>query len=275
MKYVAAGVVAAFVVAVLAMPRRLSPHPIDPVSGPAVAVVTLNMAKEPDPAVVLHDLASVPRLRDADIFLLQEVSNREGQPSVAEQVAKRLGYQTAFSPAAPGVYDQGLAVISRYPLSGVHVQRLKYCDLRYRCRTRFALRVEAATPFGGLRLWNVHLDTRINAGERLEQLAPVIDDAAKTAGPRLIGGDFNTNDFYWLGNVAPFPAGPSHGGAVRRAMEQHGFNTPLADSVTTFPVMNRHLDWIFLNQADALGSSVEPVAFSDHHAVWMRIRLSR
>lgn len=126
-----------------------------------------------------------------------------------------------------------------------------------------------------MRVWNVHLDTRINPQERLAQLQPVIDEVARHAGPRLIGGDFNTNDFYWFGNVLPLPWGPPHGPALRGAVRRHGFETPLPDGLNTFPPLRRHLDWIFLSELESLEASVEPVPFSDHNAIWVRAQLEQ
>ncbi|MCU1325534.1 MAG: endonuclease/exonuclease/phosphatase family protein [Bryobacterales bacterium] len=129
------------------------------------------------------------------------------------------------------------------------------------------------TPWGDLRVWNVHLDTRINLGERLDQLQPVIDEAAGYSCPRLIGGDFNTNDLYWFGNVLPLPFGPAHGTAVRSAMRTKGFETPLPAGLDTFKPFRRQLDWIYLNGLTSVAASVEPARFSDHNAVWVHARL--
>jgi endonuclease/exonuclease/phosphatase family metal-dependent hydrolase len=266
--------VAAVVVATEAGSRAL-PHETGQSPAPdcTLTAVSLNMAREGDAEKVLKDINASGRLRTADILLMQEVLHKDGQPSVAEQIAKRLGYSSTFSPAAPGVFDQGLAIVSRYPLRNVRIQRLKYCELRFHCRSRFAVSAAVETPWGGVRVWNAHLDTRVNAAERVEQLQPVIDEAAKHDGPVLIGGDFNTNEFRWLGNVVPLPGGPGHGIAIRYAMESRGFKTPFADGVVTFPLMRRHLDWIFVRGLRPLGSSVEPAPFSDHHAIWTRVAL--
>lgn len=91
-------------------------------------------------------------------------------------MARRLGYFEAFAAAASDIHDQGLAVVSRYPICDVQIRRLKTCDLGSRSRTRFALAATVRTPWGDLRLWIVHLDTRINAAERVEQLQPVIEE---------------------------------------------------------------------------------------------------
>lgn len=252
---------------------RAESAPDGPAPDRTLAAVSLNMAREADPGKVLKDIKASGRLRTADILLMQEVAHKDGQPSVAQQVAKELGYTATFSPAAPGVFDQGLAIVSRYPLRNVRQKRLKLCDLRFHCRTRFAVSADIESPWGPVRVWNAHLDTRINAAERVEQLQPVIDEAAKQDGPVLIGGDFNTNEFRWVGNVVPVPGGPGHGSAIRRAMESRGFTTPFADGAVTFPVMRRHLDWIFVRGLRPLGSSVEPAPFSDHHAIWTRLAL--
>lgn len=244
-----------------------------PNPGRSIDAVSLNLARETNPGRILDALHGTPRLRSADVFLLQEVFQEDGKPSVAEETARKLGYYVSFAPAAPGVYDQGLALISRYPLDDVRITRLKRCDLGSRTRNRFAIVATVQTPWGGLRVWNAHLDTRINAGERLEQLQPVIDDASQHSGPGLIGGDFNTNDMYWLRNTFPLPGGPPHGVAIRSAMRQHGFETPFPDSLSTYPALRRHLDWIYVRDLDAVETSVEPAAFSDHNAIWVRLGL--
>lgn len=257
----------------VASSKRVSTNPTEVVLPRTLSVVSLNMAKESDPQKVLSAIRNAPRLRDADVYLLQEVRHTEGVSNVAEEVAMKLGRRVSFAPAAAGVHDQGLAIISRYPIANPRIKRLKACDLRFRSRNRFALVADVRTPWGDLRVWNVHLDTRINYQDRLDQLKPVIDDASRHSGPRVIGGDFNTNDWYWLGNVLPLPLGPAHGTALRSVMKRHGFQTPLPSGLDTFPSLRRHLDWIFLGELKSLAASVEPAPFSDHNAVWVRVGL--
>ena len=246
-----------------------SPHPVPDRS---VSAASLNLAKETNADNVMRAISNAPRLRDTDLFLFQEVANEGSNSSVAEEVARRLGYFAVFE-AAPSAYDQGLAVVTRYPVSDVQIRPLKACDLRFRSRNRFALRAIVQTPWSDLRVWNIHLDTRINAEERLDQLRPVIDEASHYAGPQLIGGDFNTNELYWLRNVVPVPGGPSHGARIRSAMKEHGFETPFSGTLNTFPALGRHLDWIFVRDLSPLETSVEFVPFSDHNAIWVRFRL--
>jgi endonuclease/exonuclease/phosphatase family metal-dependent hydrolase len=239
----------------------------------ALSVVSLNLARESDPATVLHSIQATPRLRDADVFLFQEVVGEDGEPSVAERVAARLGYFAAFSPEASGVRDRGLAVISRFPMTEPSMHRLKAYDLRFHSRQRFAISTTLRTPEGDIRVWNTHLDTRLNPGQRLEQLDPVIQDAARYSGPRMVGGDLNTNTFYWAWNVLPLPQGGAQGSTIRHAMERHGFRTPFG-RVVTHPGFSQQLDWVFLNGLEPVGSSVEPVSFSDHDALWTSLRVT-
>ncbi len=247
--------------------------PFQPASDRVISAVSLNLAKETDSNTVVGAIRNVSRLRDADLFLFQEVANEKSNLSVAEKVACGLGYFVVFEQAAPRVYDQGLAVVSRYALDDVNIKRLKTCDLHFRCRSRFAIAAAVRTPWRDLRVWNAHLDTRINTEERVEQLQPVIDEAARYTGPRLIGGDFNTNELYWWRNMIPLPTGSSHGTAIRKAMKQHGFETPFSGALNTFPALRRQLDWIFVCDLIPLEASVEFVPFSDHNAIWMRFRL--
>jgi endonuclease/exonuclease/phosphatase family metal-dependent hydrolase len=256
------------------------PGPIPPGSelsarARTLSIVSLNMARETDAGKVVRAFRSVPRLHGADLFLLQEVVNTGEKANIAGEVARRLGYFAAFAAAAPGVHDQGLSVVSRYPVCDVQIRRLKRYDLGSRSRSRFALSAVVRTTGGDVRICNAHLDTRINAAERVEQLQPVIEEAARNTGPQVIGGDFNTNDVYWLRNRVPVPGGRSHGLAIRHAMEQHGFGTPFANALNTFPALRRHLDWIFLRGLRVLAASVEPCAFSDHRAIWALLSLEQ
>lgn len=255
------------------LPNPIPANPRPRTMDRSFTAVSLNIAKVANPNEVVEAIRRAPRLRESDLFLFQEVRHEQGKPSVAEDAARMLGYSTGFAPVAADIYDQGLAIVSRYPIDDVRITNLKLYDLRFRSRNRIAMAATVRTPWGDLRVWNVHLDTRINHGERLDQLQSVIDDAATSSGPRLIGGDFNTNDLYWLGNVMPLPFGPAHGPAVRVAMRNKGFESPLPTGLDTFKTFRRHLDWIYLNGLDAVAASVEPAPFSDHNAVWVHARM--
>ena len=260
-----------------AVMRRSPARQVDPViSGPGLSVVTLNMAKSTEIDRILREFQGISALKDADILLLQEVKqDQNARQCAAELLAARLGLHVTYSPATTGVTDQGLAILSRYPLSDVHVQPLKRFDLRYRSRTRIALAATADSPWGPVRIFNAHLDTRLNSAQRLEQLEPVLQASGEVQGPLIIGGDFNSNGFYWLQHVLPLPALRSQAHYVHDHMTGIGFSTSIPPGETTFDYLGMHLDWIWLRGLESKMSRVYPLDFSDHHAVWTRVEFPK
>jgi len=240
-----------------------------------ISITSLNLDHEANFHKVRRAFEAAPRLRNADVILLQEVAHVEGGLSIANRLASWLNYSVAFSPEGPRVYDRGLAVVSKFPIEDSSVKWLTPYNLHFKTRHRFALAVKLRVPAGELRIWNAHLDSRINPEQRLGQLQPVMDDAAKLTGLRLIGGDFNTNDFYWIDHVLPIPHGGGYRSAVRRAMAKLGFETPFEDRLVTLPIARQHLDWLFVNGLEPLSSGAESIPFSDHHAIWAAFRVVR
>jgi endonuclease/exonuclease/phosphatase family metal-dependent hydrolase len=240
-------------------------------AGPGLTIVTLNMAKETSADRILREWTAAPRLREADIFLLQEIKEQPGTQCIANRLGAALGLHVAYSGEAPGVADRGLAILSRFPLREVRTRALNHFDLRFHSRTRFALSATADTPWGPVRLDDVHLDTRLNARDRLAQLEPVVRDSARFAARRIVAGDFNSNPFYWIEHIVPLPALPSQAVAVEAFMKKQGFATAISESETTFDYLGMHLDWIWMAGLRSTESQVLPLDFSDHHAVWTRV----
>jgi endonuclease/exonuclease/phosphatase family metal-dependent hydrolase len=240
-------------------------------SRPGISVVTLNMAKETGVDRILSEFRDVPALSGADVLLLQEVKQDANQKQcAAEQLAASLGLHVTYSPAGPGITDQGLAILSRFPLRDVKVRTLKAYDLGFHSRSRFALEATADTPMGDVRIFNAHLDTRLNTEDRLAQLEAVVRDSQGFHGRTIVGGDFNSNRFYWLGHVLPIPARPQARG-VDDYMTRLGFRTPLPVAATTFDYLGMHLDWVWLGGLQPGPFRIYPLEFSDHHAVWTRV----
>jgi endonuclease/exonuclease/phosphatase family metal-dependent hydrolase len=241
-------------------------------AGAGISVVSLNLAKETGLGRMLRELRATPALRDADILMFQEVKEEPvGRECAAARVASELGLHVAWAPAAPDVNDRGLAILSRHPLRDVQVHRLKEYNLRFRSRVRFALAATADMPRGPVRVYNAHLDTRLNSAERLEQLAGVVAASMAFNGPRIIGGDFNTNPFYWIGRVLPFPLTRPQGRGVEDYMSRHGFRNGLVTARSTYDYLGMQLDWIWVRGLEVRASRVYPVEFSDHHAIWTHV----
>lgn len=243
-----------------------APHAL---RGKSLTVVSLNMAKETRVDEIVRQLDQYPALRDADIFLMQEVTKiKSSEPSVAEEVAKRWNRKVVFASPDALPTTLGLAILSRSPLRETLVQPLRKNNLVFRTRPRIALSATVDSPFGPLRVVDAHLDTRINPQLRAEQLEPVIREAERFSGAAVVGGDFNTNDMVWFAAVLPMPAPGRQARAMRKMMTSHGFNTPFGGATgATFDHFGMQLDWIYTNRLRAVSASVQPVEFSDHHAI--------
>ncbi len=82
-------------------------------------VVSFNMAGETHFDKVMRDFDKASELRDADLFLLQEVAGApDSTRSIAKDLAGKLHMQYLFRPADPigGGQMKGLAILSRYPM---------------------------------------------------------------------------------------------------------------------------------------------------------------
>jgi endonuclease/exonuclease/phosphatase family metal-dependent hydrolase len=244
-------------------------------NGP-LTVASLNMAAEGRVTDILAAWKDARSVGGADVLLLQEVRQSNGdRETLTAALSRELGLSFAYA-AADRLDDgktQGLAILSRYPLTQVSVLPLKYFRLRFRSRCRIALTAMVETAAGPIRLVNVHLDSRINSGNRLTQLTPVLEDAKRFEGPQVIGGDLNTMNVLWLRTMWPFPQLQRQASAILDAFAAIGFRTPLTDTPPTLRFLGLpfRLDWLFLKGLKPLRWGVEGVEFSDHRAVWVQL----
>lgn len=230
--------------------------------GPQFTAVTLNLAKVTDVDAIVRELPP------ADLYLFQEVIRTgDGVPSVAERIAGILGFQVTFASPDGGKTESGIAILSRFPLSDTKIHAIPQIRLVFRSRRRILLASTVETPAGKVRVICAHLDTRINPGDRLRELAPAIEDTRSFGGPALIAGDLNTNDMQWMSHVVPVPWPGWQASRVRELMAQNGFHTPFQNRRATFDHLGMQLDWIFLRNVAASNARIVPIEFSDHHAL--------
>jgi endonuclease/exonuclease/phosphatase family metal-dependent hydrolase len=234
-------------------------------AGHCLSVVTLNMAKETSVPRIVSELDSSSALRSADVMLLQEVYDR-----TADELGRRLGMSVAKSPEAPGGRDIELAILSRFTLRDVQVRRLPQYSLVFHTRSRYALTAVVDTPAGPVRVVDTHLDTRLNAPDRLAQLETALEAAS---GRTIVAGDFNSNPFYWIGHVVPLPSAWPQAASVEARMRRAGFSSAIPRRETTFDYLGMHLDWIWLRGGRSSQWRVVPLKFSDHHACWAQVEL--
>ena len=239
-------------------------------------VVTLNMAGSSSVDDILGEFERLQLLRGADIVFLQEVVHSGEGPTVLATLVDRLRlhafFATSSEPRLDGV-QEGIAILSRRPVQAPRAFDLHRFGLHFRSRCRLALAATVETGYGWpVRVFGVHLDTRLNPAERAAQLQPVIEEADHFGGPVILGGDFNTNDVYWVQHVLPLPYLINQPKALRQFLDPHGFTTPMNGGSPTFDYFRFRLDWIFLRSLKASNWGIEPVGFSDHHAVWMELQ---
>jgi endonuclease/exonuclease/phosphatase family metal-dependent hydrolase len=233
-----------------------------------VRIASLNLDKKSGPELIAK-LSHQPDLRKANILLLQEVVD---SPSfhVAEQAAKALGMHFVFAKAftLEGDTDEGLAILSRYAINSQRTVSLAHNELHFKNRIRIALVTELALPWGRTQVICIHQDNRINQEEKIRQL----DDlwpAISGNGPAILGGDFNTGDFYWVSHVLPVPQAQHQREAVIEDARRHGFVTNLGSGPATYHIPGQRIDWIFVRDLKPVDSGVTAIHFSDHNSVWV------
>ncbi len=239
-----------------------------------LVIMSLNMHGELDGEKVLAEFKRYERIRHADILLLQEVEGDSRKSrELVDRLSRSMGLPFVYMPEealATGSGD-GLAVISRFPLKETAVIPLKHFDLVVRSRHRIALSQTVETPLGEIRLFNLHLDSRVNPEQRIEQLSTVLQVASPESTPVIIGGDFNTGDFHWIAHVLPVPEKRSQRDTLLKKMAESGFQTPFESTGPTYDQLGMQLDWIFLRKLRAIAAGTQAIDFSDHRAIWTEI----
>lgn len=241
--------------------------------GTPLRVATYNI-HHIDGARLKKALASDPDLASAQVVFLQEVVQPRDRESSACVVARSEGWSCAFAPGH-GLRggSLGVAILSRRPLADLEIIELPYFNVRFNSGRRVALGATIEVDGTPVRLYSVHLDNRLNPGERARQLAPVMDAAAGWSGPVLVAGDMNTTPFSWVGHVVPVPAG-TQDNKLERFVRSRGFETPVTHSGPTHEWMSMRLDAIYTRGLRVDEFHVEQgVRDSDHLPLWADVSL--
>jgi endonuclease/exonuclease/phosphatase family metal-dependent hydrolase len=217
-------------------------------------------------ARALRDNAALAK---TDLVFLQEVASH-GSCSAACAAAEELGMASVYAPGhQQDGGTSGVAILSRYPLRDVVVIELPYLSTVVNSARRVALAATIDSAAGPVRVIATHLDNRINPGDRIAQLRPVLDHATSWTGPVIIAGDMNTSPFLWIGHLVPVPAG-TQDNRLERAVRAAGLDTPVADSAATSQWLNMRLDAIYTRGLTPGKFAVEQtVRISDHLPMWL------
>ncbi len=224
----------------------------------------------------LESLARMLEDERADILLLQEVA-RTGAVHVDAWLAQRLGmahvYTRANGDAAAIGFEEGLAIMSRYPLADASSRNLRSGKNPF--VRRMAIGAEVITPRGRLLAVSVHLG--LVRRQNASQLEALRNWVAEIVGgrPALIGGDFNAGE-----------TSRQIGRAQRTWVDTYRHLNPAADGATHtlyWPwggVLRRaRLDYLFLHPGDRRWRPVASrhlttpgAPHSDHQAVLVKLQ---
>jgi len=250
-------------------PRAAPPAPA------TVRVVTWNLDEENDPgtAALAAAIAADPDLAAADVFLFQE---EEAYPSEgrsrAAVLAELLGVGYAYVPARPKADGtHGLAIMSRYPIESAMRMDLPATN----GQPRIAIAADIALGARVLHVIDLHLETYLNAEERLAQLRPAVLDVLPEV---VIAGDFNMGFLQWITTAAPIvsaSAAYDQSPAVESYMGALGYDDTSATSGVTSHAFGEEakLDAVFAHGLDIAFGGVDRVGPSDHWPLWFDVHL--
>ncbi len=164
--------------------------------GDSITIVTANLWHDwPRHRAIearLEAFAGLIESESADIVLVQEVA-RTADLRVDEWLKKRLGMAFVYARAnghqqAIG-FEEGLAVLSRFPIRAPRIRQLG--KQRNPFVRRLALGASIETPFGQILVFSVHLGlARRQNARQIAHLRTWVSELAGH-GAALVGGDFN------------------------------------------------------------------------------------
>ncbi len=227
------------------------------------------------PGLCTRELAIRPATRGADIALLQELEGPDFDFEI-ERVKTIMKLPYAAGAVEPDYYiprrEHGIAIASRYPIRRAQAMLLPQFKRRVkRKRHRMALAAEIKLPRRDLLVINLHLDMLINTRERIVQLTPVLEFAARWRGPCIIGGDFNSAPIWWGAKLAPLPLLENPSRDIETLMATHGFRTPFFSTGPTLKPYPVKIDWLYFRNIFPREYGLQKITHSDHHALWTDI----
>lgn len=141
----------------------------------------------------------------ADVVLLQEVPWTLRTGEAAQVLARRLGMNYAYLRANGGrgtiLFEEGEAILSRYPLVELRWTELRPAAGAFENRVALAALVE--TPAGPLWVVSTHLTTQTGAVKAGQSTALIRFVDALRNGPALVGGDFNQDPLALAKQASP------------------------------------------------------------------------
>jgi endonuclease/exonuclease/phosphatase family metal-dependent hydrolase len=238
----------------------------------ALHVVEYNVHMERGEKIV-DALQHDPELRDADVIIMEEIHRSYLGCSAACVVGKAFGFYEIYAPgAAAGDGDDGIAIVSRAPITSSQVIELPHYDVHINAARRIALAATIEREGEPITVYAVHLENRLTVSQRRTQMLPVLEHAAKQHTPVIIAGDFNTSPFTWIAHLIPILTG-TQDDSLEALVRKHGFDTPVVDSGPTSRFLAMKLDAIYTRGFRTTDfATAEASDLSDHLALWAKVQ---
>ena len=248
-------------------------------SADTVRVVVYNMHAGKDAAGVDNLQRIVDFVRDvrADVVLLQEVdqgTRRSGGVDQPAVLAARSGFHVAFGSALD--YDggeYGVATLSRWPITFDTLYRLPVDPPQERAggsrEPRGMLRAEIVSPYGGLVVFNTHIDASREDTWRRQEAGVIVATVTTARATRplvLLGGDMNSTPESAVQEMV-------RGAGLRDAFSECGQGAGL-----TFPSDSavKRIDYLYLTGVVRCArAEVAATRVSDHRPLVVDVLLPR
>jgi endonuclease/exonuclease/phosphatase family metal-dependent hydrolase len=162
------------------------------------SVLTINL-KHPitgmDEAIQrLAIVADVINDRQPDVVAMQEVIKDGAEPSFAEQLGTLTGYEWIweYTFTVPTLFDEGLGILSRWPVVWSDSAELRHLDLIIFRRRVLGARVQS--PHGEIQLFCSHMTTDSAESVEADQAVDVYQFMQANPSPRagFFAGDLNS-----------------------------------------------------------------------------------
>lgn len=241
-------------------------------------VVTFNVHRETT-ANVLRGILNDRAIDNADVYVLEEVHRVEKagvkQCSPACSLGQQLGYYALYAPGhMQGDGSDGVAIVSRLPITSAQVIELPYFNVHSNSGRRIALAATIDVHGKPVTIYGVHLDNRLTPGDRKKQMLPVLELAEKQPTPVIIAGDFNTGPATWIAHLIPIIT-TTQDNHFEKLIRQHGFATPVKDVGPTHRYIGMKLDGIYTRGFQTTKfATADAKNVSDHLALWATLRVN-
>jgi len=218
-------------------------------------VVTLNLKFGTHVERAERLFAATPQLAGADLIVLQEMD----EPGTA-RFGSGLGMNYLYVPSAihsTTRRDFGVAILSRWTIDDAKKIPLPHRH-RFRKLQRAAAAATVRTALGDVRVYAVHLETRLGASDRdrRDQVDEVLRDVDGWSGIVVIAGDFNDRDAAAHAARAGFAWPTSH----------------VHDDAAVMDVDHILVRGLCAAGAASAGKARDDFGASDHRAVWVVVR---